>query len=302
MSEEVEIIRVSGSDIIEAQQRAEIDVQISTAKAYPRDLTRVKNDCIAIVTMDTETAASCRYVVPKGGKNISGGSVHLARILAQQYGNVRVDSKIKAITESEIISEGVAFDLQTNYAVKVEVRKNILQNEYIGGRKTGKKVRMNEDMITVIGNAANAIAFRNAVFAIVPKAIVDACYSEAVKCLSGDLSDETKLIAQRKKALDYFKDTYNAGESDVLKVLGLNSINQIKAEQIVDMRGIMQSLKDGDTTADILFGRIKPESVVAENPLAEKKPESAKPKTEKEIPANKLFDEPTTKKDDKESK
>lgn len=282
MEHEVQIIQTTGSEIVEAQQRAEFDVQITTAKAFPRDLTRVKNDCIALVTMDKETAESCRYVLPRGGKNISGGSVHLARILIQQYGNVRVDSKIKAITENEIVSEGVAFDLQSNYAVKVEVRKSILQNEYVNGKKTGKKVRMNEDMITVTGNAANAIAFRQAVFAIVPKSIVDACYNAAVQLLTGDLSSEAKLIGARKKALEHFKDNFNASEDDVLKILGLNSINQIKAEQIADLRGIIQSLRDGDISADNLFGRNKPENVKADNPLAndEEKPK-AKPETAK---------------------
>jgi len=297
MEEEIQIIQTTGSEIVEAQQRAEFDVQITTAKAFPRDLTRVKNDCIALVTMDKETAESCRYVLPRGGKNISGGSVHLARILIQQYGNVRVDSKIKAITENEIISEGVAFDLQSNYAVKVEVRKSILQNEYVKGKKTGKKVRMNEDMITVTGNAANAIAFRQAVFAVVPKSIVDACYNAAVQLLTGDLSSEAKLIGARKKALEHFKDNFNASEDDVLKILGLNSINQIKAEQIADLRGIIQSLRDGDISADNLFGRNKPENVKADNPLAndEEKPkakiETAK-KKETEKPSNdnqKLF-------------
>jgi len=261
MEEEgVQIIQTTGLEIIRAQQSAEIDVQIATAKNYPRDLRRVKDDCVAIVTMDKETAESCRYVLPRGDKKISGGSVHLARILAQQYGNLRVESKIKAITESEIISEGVAFDLQTNYAVKVEVRKSILQNEYVGGKKSGKKVRMNEDMITVTGNAANAIALRNAVFSIVPKSITDSCYKASIETITGDLSDETKLISARKKALDYFKDTYRATEDEVLKVLGLNSVNQIKAEQIADLRGIIQSLKDGDTTADVLFGRNNPDA------------------------------------------
>ena len=250
----IEIIPTTGSEIVEAQQRAEIDVQIATAKNYPRDLRGVKDSCVAIVTMDKETAESCRYVLPRGGKNISGGSVHLARILAQQYGNLRVESKIKAITESEIISEGIAFDLQTNYAVKVEVRKSILQNEYKDGKKTGKKTRMNEDMITVTGNAANAISLRNAIFSIVPKAITDSCYKASIEVITGDLSDETKLIGARKKALDYFKDNYKASEDAVLKALGLTSVNQIHAEQIADLRGMIQSLKDGDTTPEMLFG------------------------------------------------
>jgi hypothetical protein len=244
----------TGVEIIEAQQRAEYDIQITTAKRYPRDLTRVKNNCIAIVSMDKSIAESCRYALPRGGKTISGPSVHMARIIAQQYGNIRVDSRVKQISDKQIISESVCFDLETNYACKVEVHRSIMQNEYgSDGKRTGKMVRMNDDMITVTGNASNSIAFRNAVFNVIPKGITDLVYKSALTMMTGDLTDEQKIITARTKALQFFKDTYNIDEEKLLKVMGLNSVNQIKAEQIADLRGMIQSLKDGDSTVDQMF-------------------------------------------------
>ena len=251
INQEVQIIETSvGIEVIEAQQRAEYDIQITTAKRYPRDLTRVKNNCIALVTMDKEIAESCRYALPRGGKTLSGPSVHMARIIVQQYGNVRVESRVKQITDKQIISEAVCFDLETNYAVKVEVRRSII----------GRFGRFNDDMITVTGNASNAIALRNAVLNIIPKGLTDIIYKSAMQMITGDLTDETKLIAARKKAIDYFKDTYNVEEKQLLKAMGLNSINQIKAEQIADLRGMIQSLKDGDSTVDEMFGEQKASS------------------------------------------
>lgn len=243
-SEKLEIIETTGVEIIEAQQRAEYDIQIATAKRFPRDLTRVKNNCVAIVTMDKEIAESCRYALPRGGKSISGPSVHMARIIAQQYGNIRVDSRVKQIADKQVISEAVCFDLETNYACKVEVRRSIM----------GKSGKFNDDMITVTGNASNAIAFRNAVFNVIPKGIVDIVYKSAMQMITGDLGDEQKLIQARTKALQYFKDTYDVDEKRLLKAIGLNSINQIKAEQIADLRGMIQSLKDGDSTVEEMFG------------------------------------------------
>lgn len=248
-NQEVQIIETSGGiEVIEAQQRAEYDIQITTAKRYPRDLTRVKNNCIALVTMDKEIAESCRYALPRGGKTLSGPSVHMARIIVQQYGNVRVESRVKQITDKQIISEAVCFDLETNYAVKVEVRRSII----------GKFGRFNDDMITVTGNASNAIALRNAVLNVIPKGLTDIIYKSAMQMITGDLTDETKLIAARKKAIDYFKDTYNVEEKQLLKAMGLSSVNQIKAEQIADLRGMIQSLKDGDSTVEEMFGEKTP--------------------------------------------
>lgn len=243
MSEELAIIETNGVDIIEAQQRAEYDIQIATAKRYPRDLTRIKNNCVAIVTMDKETAESCRYALPRGGKTISGPSVHLARIIAQQYGNIRVDARMKQITDRQVVSEAVCFDLETNYACKIEVRKSII----------GKNGRQNDDMITVTGNASNAVAFRNAVLNVIPKGIINAVYNAAIQVITGDLSDETKLIKSRNAAVQYFKDTYSVTEQQLLKAMGLNSVNQIKSEQIADMKGMIQSLKDGESTVSEMF-------------------------------------------------
>lgn len=245
-NEELSIVVQSASDIetIEASSRAEYDIQITTAKKYPRNLTRVRDNVMAIATMNKETAETCRYALPRGGKTLSGPSVHLARIMAQQYGNLRVDSRVKQITDKQIISEAVCFDLETNYAVKVEVRRSIVN-------KFGQ--RFNDDMITVTGNAASAIAYRNAVLAVIPKSITDSAYNASIRMITGDLTSEDKLIAARKKAIDYFKDNYKVTEEQVLKAIGCRTIAQVKAEQIAELRGLEQSLKDGDTTPDEAF-------------------------------------------------
>ncbi len=243
--EEMIVLQSSDIETIEAGNRAEYDIQIATAKKYPRNLTRVRDNVITIATMNKETAETCRYALPRGGKTLSGPSVHLARIMAQQYGNLRVDSRVKQITDKQIISEAVCFDLETNYAVKVEVRRPIIN-------KSGQ--RFNDDMITVTGNAASAIAYRNAVLAVIPKAITDSAYTASIRMITGDLTSEDKLIAARKKAVDYFKDNYKVTEEQVFKAVGVHTMAQIKAEQIADLRGLEQSLKDGDTTPEDAFG------------------------------------------------
>lgn len=242
--EEIQIIAQSYDiEAIEANQRAEYDIQIATAKKYPRNLARVKENCLAIVTIDKNVAESCRYTLPRGGKSLSGPSVHLARIIVQQYGNVRAEARVKQITDKQIISEAVVFDLETNYACKIEVRKSII----------GKNGRFNDDMITVTGNALNAIAFRNAVFSVIPKGLTEICSNAAIQMITGDLSDEVKLVKKRNEIMNRMKSSYNITEDQILKAIGLQSINQIKAEQIADLISIGQAIKDGDTTVEHTF-------------------------------------------------
>jgi len=271
------VITSTDLDAIEAGNRAEYDIQIATAKKYPRNLTRVTNNIVAIATMTKEMADTCRYALPRGGKTLSGPSVHLARVMAQQYGNLRVDSRVKQITDKQIISESVCFDLETNYAVKVEVRRSIMN-------KMGQ--RFNDDMITVTGNAASAIAYRNAVLAVIPKSITDLAYNSAIKMITGDLTSDEKLIAARKKAVDYLKDTYNVTEDQIFKAIGVRTITQIKATQIADLRGLEQALRDGDTTPEDAFGSneiTKEEIKAKKETLKEKKTENANPGAQAEI-------------------
>ena len=244
MENEVEKVEILSAELASAD-RAVIDSQIATAKAYPRNLKRCRDNSIAIATMNLKTAESCRYSLPRGGKKITGASVHLARIVAQQYGNMRVESRVKQITATTIVAEAIAFDLEVNYAVKAEVTKKILDKD---GRK------YNEDMIVTTGQAACAIAWRNAVLQIIPNSIVDDIYNAALNMVVGDLSNEEKMIKARKVWIDYFVSTYSATEQKVLEVFGLRSVNQITAEVLADMKALDQGIKDKMYDAFEVFG------------------------------------------------
>lgn len=229
---------------IDAVERANVDSQVATAKQYPRDLARSVNNSIAMATMDAATAQSCGYALPRGGKPITGPSVHLAKLIVSNWGNMRAEAKVVQITDKQVISRGTCWDLENNVATAFEVRRSIVG-------KNGK--RFSDDMITVTGNAANSIAYRNAVFSVIPKAIIDKVYQAAQHYITGDLSDEEKLVARRKKCIDFFKSEYGITEDEVVMLCGKQTVNQIKADQIALLLGITQSLKDGDTTVEDLM-------------------------------------------------
>jgi hypothetical protein len=235
----------SGIEIMEAQERASIDSQVATAKKYPRNLLRVQNNSISIACMSKETAESCRYAKPTGGKNVTGASVHLARIVCQQYGNIRVQQRIKQITQTTIIAEAVAFDMETNYASCAEARRSIIG-------KNGQ--RYSESVIETNAMAVMAIAERNAILKVIPKSIIDSVYNEAFKFANGDLSDNAKLLIARDKTIEFFKNEYGVTEDKVTQSIGLKTKEAIKPEHIADLRGFMQALKDKETTVEDLFG------------------------------------------------
>lgn len=248
--EDITIQQVDDLSIVYNQDKAAIDVQIATAKQYPRNIKRSVENSIAIVTMDVETASTCTYSLPRAGKAISGPTVHLAKILAQNWGNMRIEAKVISIEHKQITSQAIAFDLENNLAIKVEVKRSIM----------GKTSRFNDDMITVTGNAANSIALRNAVLSVIPRAIVDKIYNEAKKTITGDLSDNTKLINKRKKVFDGLKDTYSLTEQEVLFAIGKAAIEHVTQNDIIVLIGIGTAIKDGETTVDMAF---RPKNITA---------------------------------------
>ncbi len=256
------------------QEKAQIDVQIATAKAYPRNIRRATENAIAIATMDMETAASCNYALPRGGKNITGPSVHLANILLQQWGNLRVDSKVVDIDNKHVTSEAVCLDLETNVAVRVQIKRRITDSK-------GKLY--NDDMITVTGNAGNSIAKRNAVFSVIPKSVVNKAYKAAQQMITGDISDETKLIARRVQVIKGLKDAFGVSEAEILKSIGKASIDHIGADEIVTLIGFGQAIKDGDTTVDYVFKGVRDKEDKTEKyaHIMEEKPAEPAPESKK---------------------
>ena len=129
---------------IEQSTRTEIDLQIATAKKWPRMVQKSIDNVIDMVINDDELALSCTYKLPRGGKAITGPSVRLAELMASSLGNLRVKYEIIEITNEEITARGIAHDLETNFAASVDIKRSII----------GKNGRYTNDMIIVTGNAA----------------------------------------------------------------------------------------------------------------------------------------------------
>lgn len=262
--ENYEVLPVEAQDVqivqVDAVERANVDSQVATAKRYPRDIRRSIDNSVVMATMNQETAQSCIYALPRGGRPITGPSVHLAKIIVSNWGNMRTEAKVVQITDKQVISRGTCWDLETNVASAFEVRRSIIG-------KNGQ--RFSDDMITVTGNAANSIAYRNAVFSVIPKAITDRVYYAAQKFITGDLSDSDKLLKVRTGILNNFKNNYGITEEEVVKMCGKQTVNQIGADEISMLMGTIQALKDGDTTIDELMKPIRESKEAINNKIAD---------------------------------
>ena len=196
---------MSSEIMVVSSERTEIDMQIATAKQWPRIVKNSINRVIEMVLDDDDLALSCSYTIPRGGKTLSGPSVRLAELVASSWGNLRVKYEIVSITNDTITARGMAHDLESNFAASVDVQRSIM----------GSKGRFSQDMIIVTGNAAGAIALRNAIFKVVPRSHINKIEAAAKKSIS---EDKSKLPARVEKCLDQLA-AMGVTEQDVLNKL-----------------------------------------------------------------------------------
>jgi hypothetical protein len=231
---------IEGESSLSLITKAEIDIQISTAKAFPRSNKMFLDKALSMATLNEDIAGSCAYALPRGGKALEGPSVRLAEIVCASYGNIRAGARVIANDGKTITAQGVCHDLESNYCVTVEVKRKITD-------KYGKTY--NEDMQVVTGNAACAIAYRNAVFKVVPSALVNDIYEKAKEVAKG--TAET-LVQRRDKAVKYFKDL-GVTEKQICEVLEVKKIEDIDLDKLSTLRGMATLIKNGESTIKDLF-------------------------------------------------
>ena len=239
-----------------ALTKAEIDIQIATAKKYPRSLESFKEKSLAMINTSPEVAAGCNYYLTRAGKTIKGPSIRMAEIIQNNWGNMRTGAKVIDDTGDFIIVQGACHDLESNVAVTVEVKRRVTD-------KKGK--RYNADMIQTTTAAAISIAIRNAVFKVIPNVYTMTLAEHAEKVAQGTDKSFPELV---KQWFEYFVGM-GISEDRILQKLNLEKKTQVSKAHLTILSGIGTALRDNMTTIETEF------------PTPLKEPEAAEPQGER---------------------
>lgn len=249
MSEETEIqeVEVVPVSAIEATERAQIDMQIATARRYGRELSVVKKAILSDATMDAETAEACFFSLPprkgpdgKLGKPIEGPSVRLAEIALSRYQHIRAGARIISDDGKFLTAQGFVFDLLNNTQIAVEVKRKVTN-------RLGQ--RYSDDMIAMTGNAACSIALRNAAFRVIPRAIINPVYEAAKKLAVGD----TKSLGQRREQIVQRFVELGVRKELIPQAVGVSSVEDIDLAKLETLIGYGTAIKDGTLTIEEAF-------------------------------------------------
>lgn len=225
---------------LDVQTRGEIDIQIATAKRYPRSVTRFIDDVMTMATLTDETAAACFYNKPQGGEMITGPSARLAEMVASCWGNLAVDGRPVADDGRFVTSRGIAWDLQNNVRFSFETKRRVTNRQ---------GVRYSDDMVMTTSNAATSIAMRNAIFKAVPRAFWGPVEERCREIARGKADT---LVSIRSRMLKHFA-TLGVTSDRVFARLDVRGLEDVTLEHVELLRGLATGIKEGDTTIDEAF-------------------------------------------------
>lgn len=244
-TQEAPPLEIVSGDALNAIERGQIDMQIATAKKYPRSIKAFLEEARSMIAVNLDTAEGCNYRLKRkekdgGMKIIEGPSIRLLEICASAWTNLRYGSRVIGIDQDFVTAQGVAFDLQKNVAVTVETKRSI----------RSKFGRYSIDMIMVTSNAAGAIARRNALSGVVPRSYILDLANYAKQVAIGDIK---QLPERRQRAFEYFTKTLGIPLERVLAYVEKPALEDCGLAELEELQGLKTMLKEGEISLETAF-------------------------------------------------
>jgi hypothetical protein len=193
-------------------------------------------------TIDLDTAISCFYTILDDDKPISGVSVRFAELVVYCWGNISAGSRILETHEKHLLIEGFAEDLQTQNKAKVQLLQPTI-NRYGN--------LLPQALLTARSNATSSIAYRNAIFKIIPSAVLGSVHSHIEKFIKRKY--DNSLLSD---TLTYFTDKGISYEN-LSERFKLQPQENLNFKEILLLIGAKNALEEGDTDVNTLFNSKK---------------------------------------------
>ena len=228
-----------------ARQVAEVQAAMAIAKRFPRDLEAAWNRILQACRRPS-LAAQAIYEFPRGGEMITGPSIRLTEVIAQNYGNVDFGVIELARKDGESLVQAYAWDLETN------VRQTRIFSVPHERKAHGKIVPLTDprDVYEAVASQA-ARRLRACLLGILPRDFVEAAMEECDKTLKAEAKKEGNLSDRVKKMLEAFAKLGVSPEM-IEQRLG-HSLKRITERELIRLGRIYLSIRDGFVKMEEVF-------------------------------------------------
>ncbi len=244
--QETEVVQAN-QEAIASFERIQIDTQIATAKKYPRNVEEIVKRCANTLYENPDIAEKCFFVLKRWDKKenkeiaVEGASVRLAEIIAQEWGNIRLQCFISEINPKYIRAIANGIDLEKNFAVSKECMRPILMR--------------GQDAVSITSAAAMAIATRNVISSLIPKGYLNKLLRIA-KDSAVKQTAKIPIEEKRKMWIDW-ANSIGVTKEQLFRWLKINSENEMTIEHFKELRGLQNAIEDGETTIENEFGNLQ---------------------------------------------
>jgi len=233
-------------DVEQSRAMQQVQGQILAAKRDPRDTTAAYTRIMKQLERPS-LAEKALYSYPRGGQVVSGASIRLAELLAQNYGNLDAGIRELERREGKSICEAYCWDLETNFRMTRQ-----FEVAHIRDTKQGPKKLTDERDIDEMVLNKGARRMRACILAIIPADIVEDSTERARKVLSAKESPEPLEDRIRKIVLAFA--SVGVTQDMLEEKLG-HPILQIIPEEFPELHGIYNALKDKTAKREKFFAK-----------------------------------------------
>ena len=230
------------ADASAGREIQEVQAMMVIAKRFPRDEKAALDKILNACTRPGLADAAC-YQYSRGGTDITGPSIRLAEAIAQNWGNLQFGVRELEQRGDESTVEAFAWDMETNTR-----QVKVFQVKHIRGTKAGNKALTDpRDIYELVANNG-ARRVRACILGVIPGDVVD----EAVKACETTLTAKVEITPERIKGLVESFAQFGVTKAHIEKRIQRH-VDAITAGQILSLRKIFNSLKDGMSKASDWF-------------------------------------------------
>lgn len=235
----------AGTVAIESERAvAEAQGKLVIAKRFPRDEAKAFNKVLEACSRHA-LAAVAMYSYPRGGQTVSGPSIRMAEELARCWGNLDYGIRELSRRERESEMEAYCWDMETNV-----ISSQKFTVKHIRDRQQGAKELTDERDIYEITANMGGRRLRARILAILPPDLVDAAVSRCRSTMAGN-SDQPLVDRIRRMGEAFAKMQIT---TDMIEKRLEHKLGETTPDELADMMGIYQSIKDGMSGISDWFG------------------------------------------------
>ena len=247
----------------------EVQASMVVAQKFPRNertaFSRIMTSC-----QRAKLAEAAIYSYPRGGQQVRGPSIHLAKSIARAWGNLTFGIRELEQKNGESVVETFCWDLETN--VRETKVFTVLHERHT--RKGVQTLKDPRDIYELVANMG-ARRMRSCILGIIPSEVVEAAVDKCYETLKGGGGDKP-LVDRVRDMITWF---IGAGVSEsVIEKRLKHNIAAIDERELLDLRMIANSIKDGASKREDYFDIGGSESGLAKSLTDDFKTPSEKPK------------------------